>query len=298
MNIHALRLFYYVAETGSVTKAAAHLNISQPAVTSQIKKFEKELGMALFSPSGRGVTLTPFGVELWQQAGNFFTYEQQIDSFVEDYLQGRRGKLRIAATYLPANFLVPGWAAVFKAGHPDMELSITTVNTSQAFEQLKRHEADVAFYGGGAENKPVDVEWQELLRDELWFVVSPAHPYAGQTVALAEMMEQPFIMREQGSSTRARLMALCTTHGLRPPQIALQFSGLGEAIRSVIAGYGVNFISALAVREYVERGQLARVMVDGVQLYNNIAVCTRRNEQPPAAVRNFISICMATPPQG
>lgn len=108
MNIHALRLFYYVAETGSVTKAAARLRISQPAVTSQIKRLEKDLGLPLCSPSCRGISLTPFGTELAKQAGNLFTYEERIEEFVEDYRQGRKGKLRIAATYLPANFLVPG----------------------------------------------------------------------------------------------------------------------------------------------------------------------------------------------
>lgn len=297
MNIHALRLFYYVAETGSVTKAATRLNISQPAVTSQIKKFEKDLGLTLFNPSGRGISLTPFGVELAKQAGNLFTYEEKIDQFVEDFRQGRKGKLRIAATYLPANFLIPGWAARFKAGHPEIEMVITTTNSQQAFEQLKHHEADVAFYGGGAQDKPQDIDWLELFEDELWFVVSPSHPYADHTVSLQEMMMEPFIMREEGSSTRERLVSLCTTYGLKPPQVSLQFSGLGEVIRSVMAGYGANFISALAVREYVERKQLCRVRVQGIQLSNHIAICTRSNESVPAALGQFIEICRSFPPE-
>ncbi|WP_340022873.1 LysR family transcriptional regulator [Paenibacillus sp. FSL K6-1096] len=291
MNLHALRLFYYVAKTGSVTKASAMLNISQPAVTSQIKKFEKELGLTLFNPSGRGISLTPFGTELAEQAGNLFTYEERIEEFVEDYRQGRKGKLRIAATYLPANFLVPGWAARFKAGQPEMEIEITTTNSQQAFEQLQHHEADVAFYGGGAKEKPEDVDWLELFEDELWFVVAPSHPFAGRTVSLPEMMQEPFVMREEGSSTRARLVSLCATYGLKPPRVTLQFSGLGEVIRSVMAGYGANFISSLAVRDYVEWKQLARVQVEGIQLSNHIAVCTRKNETLSASQQRFIEIC-------
>lgn len=291
MNLHALRLFYYVAETGSVTKASAMLNISQPAVTSQIKKFEKELGLTLFNPSGRGISLTPFGTELAKQAGNLFTYEKRMEEFIEDYRQGRKGKLRIAATYLPANFLVPGWAARFKARHPGVEIEITTTNSQQAFEQLQRREADVAFYGGGAKEKPEDVDWLELLEDELWFVVAPSHPFAGRTVSLPEMMREPFVMREEGSSTRARLVSLCSAYGLKPPRVTLQFSGLGEVIRSVMAGYGANFISSLAVRDYVEWKQLSRVHVEGIQLNNNIAVCTRKNETLPIALQQFIDIC-------
>ncbi|MBT2293762.1 LysR family transcriptional regulator [Paenibacillus albidus] len=291
MNLHALRLFYVVAEAGSVTKAAAQLRISQPAVTSQIKKFEKDLGLPLFAPSGRGISLTPFGAELVQQAANLFTYEEHIENFVADYRLGRSGKLRIAATYLPANFLVPGWAARFKAGHPGVDMVITTTNSRQAFEQLKRHEADVAIYGGGPEDKPQELDWIELFEDELWFVVAPSHPFAGRTVSLREMMKEPFIMREEGSSTRERLFSLCRTYGLNPPQVALQFSGLNEAIRSVMAGYGANFISSLVVYEHVNRGELARVQVEGIHLTNSFAICTRSGEHQSLLVRKFIELC-------
>ncbi|MNC32614.1 LysR substrate binding domain protein [compost metagenome] len=76
----------------------------------------------------------------------------------------------------------------------------------------------------------------------------------------------------------------------------MQFSGLGEAIRSVMAGYGANFISSLAVREYVEQKQLSRVRVEGIQLSNHIAICTRSNESVPAALQQFIDICRSFPP--
>lgn len=291
INTHALRLFYQVAKEGSVTKAATALRISQPAVTSQIKRFEAELGIPLFQPSGRGVVLTPFGEELAGRAADLFTYEEQIEAFVDDYRLGRKGRLRIAATYLPANFLIPGWAARFKAKHPDAEMMITTQNSKMAFEQLKRHEADAAVYGGGLEGRPADMEWLPLLEDELWFVVSPMHHLAGRTVDLDEMMREPFIMREEGSSTRERLFALCRTYDVRPPQVALQFNGLNEAISSVMAGYGANFVSSLVVREEVERGRLARVHVRDIRLINSIAVCTRRNERRSVLLEDFIAIC-------
>lgn len=117
MNLHALRLFYYVAETGSVTKAAARLNISQPAVTSQIKKFEKDLGLPLFNPSGRGISLTSFGTELAKQAGNLFTYEEQMDEFVEDYRQGKKGSC-------VSPLLICRLISWFPAGLPDSKRDI------------------------------------------------------------------------------------------------------------------------------------------------------------------------------
>lgn len=89
-----------------------------------------------------------------------------------------------------------------------MNLVITTTNTKDAFEQLIHYKADIAIYGGGISERPEEIAWEELFEDELWFVVSPAHRYANQSIALADMMKEPFIMREEGSSMREHLFFL------------------------------------------------------------------------------------------
>lgn len=83
-------------------------------------------------------------------------------------------------------------------------------------------------------------------------------------------------MREEGSSTRARLYALCQANQVKTPKIALQFSGLNEALSAVTAGFGVNFVSSLVARDYIKRGLLARVYVQNVTAMNKIAICTRK----------------------
>lgn len=291
MNIHGLRLFSQVAKTGSFTKAAEQMRISQPAVSSQIKKFEQEIGVSLFKQHGRGIQLTVFGKELAEKAQNFFAFEEQIEGFIEDHQHARAGTLQIAATYLPANFLIPNWAATFKAANEDVNLVITTSNSKGVLEHLKQYKADIAIFGGGISEIPKEIERDELLEDELWFVVSPNHPYANKHVSLAEMVKEPFIMREEGSSMRDRLFSLCQTYQVPPPKVALQFNGLNETIRSVMAGYGANFISSIVVREYIENHQLARVYVDDIHVTHRIAICTRKNEKQNLLVSKFIETC-------
>lgn len=291
MNIHGLRLFSQVAKTGSFTKAAEQMRISQPAVSSQIKKFEQEIGVSLFKQHGRGIQLTVFGKELAEKAQNFFAFEEQIEGFIEDHQHARAGTLQIAATYLPANFLIPNWAATFKAANEDVNLVITTSNSKGVLEHLKQYKADIAIFGGGISEIPKEIERDELLEDELWFVVSPNHHYANKHVSLAEMVKEPFIMREEGSSMRDRLFSLCQTYQVPPPKVALQFNGLNETIRSVMAGYGANFISSIVVREYIENHQLARVYVDDIHVTHRIAICTRKNEKQNLLVSKFIETC-------
>ncbi|GGE30836.1 LysR family transcriptional regulator [Pullulanibacillus camelliae] len=288
MNLHALKLFLAVTKAGSVTQASQALCISQPAVTAQIKKFEKDLGVRLFKQKGRGIALTDVGEGLAEQARRLFALEEQMEDWISDYKQAKKGKLRIAATYLPANFLMPEWVAAFKTENKDAELVVTTTNSSEAFKQLIGYKADLAVYGGGLEDRPEDVDWEVLFEDELWFVVARAHRFANKELTLAEMMTEPFVMREKGSTTRERLFALCKTFNVRDPQIALQFNGLHEAIRAVMTGYGALFISSLVARDYVQSGHLARVKVQGPQLMNKFVICTRKDETPSPLTAAFV----------
>ncbi|GGA49048.1 LysR family transcriptional regulator [Paenibacillus physcomitrellae] len=295
MNLHALRLFHIIASSGSVTRASEQLNISQPAITAQVKKFEKELGLSLLKPQGRGIALTEAGEKLAAHATRLFAVEQQIEQLVSDYQSGAKGAIRLTATYLPANFLLPAWIAGFKQKYEQVEMSITTTNSAGAMKLLLNMEADMAVFGGAAEEWEESIQMEQLFEDELWFVVSPQHPYAGRQVSLEEMVKQPFVMREEGSSTRERLFSLCRTYNLPSPRVALQFNGLHEAITSVVAGYGASFVSSLVVRDYVERGALCRVDVEGIRLRNIIGVCTRRNEPLTAAADHFIQMIRQSP---
>ncbi|MGN8769107.1 LysR family transcriptional regulator [Paenibacillus barengoltzii] len=276
MNLHALRLFHVIAETGSVTRASELLNISQPAISAQIRKLEKELGLPLLKAQGRGIALTDVGDKLFTYSRRLFAVEQQIEQFLQDYKMGELGH-------------------IFKSQYEHVEMSINTTNSTDALKQLLNLEVDLAIYGGLPETYPESVHAEEMFRDELWFVVSPKHRYAGQRVSLHDMVREPFVMREIGSSTRERFMALCRTYNAQAPRIALQFNGLNETVQAVIAGYGASFVSALVVREYVERGLLSRVFVDGVDLMNTISVYTRKNEPLSPAVQRFVDLIREHP---
>ncbi|WP_339254144.1 LysR family transcriptional regulator [Paenibacillus sp. FSL P2-0136] len=289
MNLHALKIFHTISEKGGVTRAAEELRISQPAVTAQVRNLEKELGIQLLAPKGRGILVTDAGQMLASHAKRLFALERELDEAVREYKAGFSGILRIVATYLPANLLLPEWLALYKQEHPSVEVVLNTANSREAVEGLLQYDAEVAVYGGGWEEQP-GIEWEELLEDELWFIVPRNHPYGGQEITLAEMMKVPFILREEGSSTRERLFSLCRALNVSPPKVGLQFNGVNEMVRAVIAGYGAIFISSLAVRDNVERGEVERVMVNGTSLLNPIAVCTRKQEALSPAAAAFLSL--------
>ncbi|QGQ98546.1 LysR family transcriptional regulator [Paenibacillus psychroresistens] len=286
MNLHALKIFAKVALHGSVTQAADELRISQPAVTAQIRNLEKELNTKLISPKGRGIILTSSGEILAKDAIRLFALESEIEARMKAYNLGHLGSLQIVSTYLPANYLLPLWLSQFKQLHALIDCTLTTKNSTDAMESLLHYEAELAVIGGGAVNHPL-IHSELLFEDPLWFVVPTKHPYADQAVALDQMMNEPFILREEGSSSRDKLFALCKIQNAPPPRIGLQFNGLSESIRAVIGGYGAIFVSALEVREYIERGELARVYVQDVNLVNPISLCRRAKEELSPAAAKF-----------
>ncbi|REK54079.1 MAG: LysR family transcriptional regulator [Thermobacillus sp.] len=292
MNLHALRLFCAVAEAGSVTRAAERLRISQPAVTSQIKKLEAELGLPLLEADGRGVRLTEAGRLLAERAMRLFSLEADIERTLAEYREGKSGSVRIAATWLPANHLLPGPLAAFKAGRDQVELSLTTVNSKAAFELLLRCEADFAVVGGGRP-APAGLACTPFLEDEMLFAAPAGHPLAGRSVPLAEVVRHPFVLREEGSSTREKLLACCRTLNAGLPRVGLTASGPYETLRAVKAGCGIAFVSALEVRDELARGELAVIHVPDVHAVNPIALYTRQDEPLSPAARQCLDHILA-----
>lgn len=290
MNLHGLRLFYMVAKMGSVTVAAEQLKISQPAITAQIKKFEKENGITLFLPQGRRIRLSEIGRQLVKEADAIFEIENRIETLIDNYKQGKNGTLKIAGNYLSTNFLIPMWVAKLKQSNENVNIEVSTMNTEEAINQLISYEVDVAVLGSGAMKYIDKISFTKIMDDDLWFVVSTDHKYADKKVSLADIMLEPFIMREKGSYARVLLESLCYANGIGLPKIAIEFNGLHETLMASASGYGVNFCSSIAAREFVDMGKLSRVYVDNINIKNEIVICVRKNEEVSSLVKKFISI--------
>lgn len=295
MNLHAFRLFHEVVQSGGVTKASERLHISQPAVTAQLRNLERELGLKLLRAKGRGVVLTEAGERLAEQAARLFALEREIEREAQRLRDGHNGSVRISATYLPANMLLPRWIAPFKRDNPDVDIVLTTVNSRTAFDRLLRYEADLAVVGGGRD-LPEGLVREPLMEDELWFIVPADHPLADREAELERVLAESFVVREEGSSGREWLTALCRVYGAAAPRIGLQCSGPGETVKAVAAGYGAAIASALEVRDSIGRREIARVIVPDIRLDNPIGLYRRAGDPLSPAAGRFSQAITGRPP--
>ena len=286
MNLYGLIVFHHVAVTGSVTKAAEALRISQPAVTNHVRHVGEELGLTLLAPKGRGILLTEAGQRVAEHAARLFALRQDIALDLANYRSGAAGNLRIAATSLPANFLLPGWLITYRNDYPDVQVTMETLNAQSAVQALLHYEADLALIGGTGESYQ-GLTSSLLLEDELWFVVSSNHRLAGQKANLAEIAEEFFVMREPGSAAGKRLFSLFEVNGVRSPRTSLCVNGVHETLHAVAAGFGVAFVSSLEAKPSEARGDIARVYIEGTILYNPISMLTREREPLPPPAHHF-----------
>ncbi|MEK4027033.1 MULTISPECIES: LysR family transcriptional regulator [Bacillaceae] len=292
MNIHALRLFTKVAELKSVSKAAAILRISQPAVTIQIRNLEKEMGFTLIESKGRGITLTPNGEFLYKQAQRLFDLENDIENKIDQIKDSGVDDLNIAASYVPANFLLPKWLCHYKETYPSVMINVKTENTQQVIEQLLHYKADLAFVIEESKHHP-DLDYQFLMDLEYCFIVPSHHHLAEETISFEKLMDEPFILREKGSSTKDLLLALCNLHKTPLPKIGMQLYGLNESIRTVAAGFGVMLAPSIAVADYIQQKQVARVYVKDIDIKRPTYLCTRKKEIDMLPhVSHFVDIVM------
>jgi DNA-binding transcriptional LysR family regulator len=288
MNLNHLAVFHAVAQAGSMTLGAQRLDISQPAVSKQVQELERALGVHLFDRIGRRVHLSQSGEALADYAGRLFALAREAEQAMANVRAVGRGKLTIGASTTIGTYLLPGVVAAFWRRHPKVELLVEIENTEQVHRRLADLELDVGLTEGFVEDEELDAE--VFHRDELVVIAAPGHRLAGKPrVPVRALQEEPFILREPGSGTRAveeRALAR-----LKLPVRVVMALGSTEAIKRVVAeGVGLAIVSRLSVRVECAAGTLAVLPVTGLRIDRPLHLVRRRGRRDGPALQAFCGI--------
>lgn len=195
-----LKVFYTVANRGSFTKAAQDLGISQPAVTKHIKEIELHYQIKLFNRGAMKISLTPAGELLLQYASDIFALHgklafdlQAIDALV-------KGHLRIGASTTISQYVLSPLLAKFRAKLTDIQVEITSDNSSVIEHLLLDNRLDVALVENCSRNP--QIKYQDLVQDEIVLVCKIDNPYAqSDLISPKDLLKLSFLLREKGSGT-------------------------------------------------------------------------------------------------
>jgi DNA-binding transcriptional LysR family regulator len=273
LNLSEIQVFAVAAETGNFSEAARRLHLSQPAVSQQIRSLENHLGVELFLRSGRGVALADAGEVLLPLARELLDLSHRIEETMR-LLEGQvAGHLVIGCTTTAGKYMLPLVAAAFIQHHPNVQVTIGMCNCASIANPLLAREVHL----GISSTKIVrqDMECQPFFTDHVVLVVPADHPFAGRSsVQPVELLDQPFILREAGSSTCQIVQDGLAGQGLSLDQLqVVMVVGNAEAIEMAVEhGLGIAFISRLAARHGLELGRLVEVPVEGLRLERQLYV--------------------------
>lgn len=258
MNLKQLEAFVRVAETKSFSAAAKQLYLTQPTVSAHIASLEKELNTCLLVRNTKGVALSESGKELYAYAEQMLELEQKIR--VRFGLTGKQSGsvLRIAASTIPSQYLLPDIMAQFCREYPGEQLKLFETDSGGVVEMIVSHRADVGFTGTVLERG--NCTYIPFYQDEL-VVLTPAddrfREREGRSIA-SWILNEPVILREEGSGTRKEALRLLAQSGIDITElnVAAMMENQETIKRSVGSGMGVSILSRLAAREEIESGKL------------------------------------------
>ncbi|MET0623081.1 MAG: LysR family transcriptional regulator [Pyrinomonadaceae bacterium] len=286
MELSQLRTFREVAGALSFTRAAQKLNMTQSAVSHQIKALERELGEPLFIRGKRGVRLSDAGQLALSYAERIIGESDALRERMRGDDHEPRGRVRAAAATQAFVHLFARLFESFMRDHERVELSFrTTVSTEQTVADILNGAADVGFASLPLYSPALQVT--ELFEDELGLVLSPRHKLAvSGEVDVADMRGARFILFEQGASIRRATDAFFKRVDLSP-DLALESNDTYFIKLMVEHGVGVSLMPSWAVREEVEAGRLKWMRVAGHRLTRDVAVIALGRFQP-STTRAFI----------
>lgn len=237
LNFNQLRSFFAVAEHLSFTRAAQALNVGQPTITTQVKALEELYRVELFQRLPGGVVLSESGTALLAVARRIFELEADAVGLLESLGGAVTGTLRVGSV---GPFFVMKLLAALRATHPQLAITLRTGNSEAILTEVLEGRIDVAVVGGGAEDSRLAAV--PLQRQAVILFVSRRHPWAERTtVRLAEIANEPLVMREAGSRTREAFEQALRAARIKP-NVVLEVPR--EAVREAVAeGLGVGILS-------------------------------------------------------
>lgn len=286
MELSQLRTFRVIAETLNFTRAAARLDLTQSAVSHQIKALETELGEPLFVRGKRGVKLSEAGQTALQYAERVLDLTEELREHLAQRERAPVGRVRAAAATQAFVHLFAPLFEDFMRLHPGVDLTFhTTPSTDQTVHDILNGGVDAGFASLPVYAPALQVE--PLFEDELHLAVAASHRLAARSeVPVREIARERVILFEPGASIRRATDAFFAQAGLQPG-LALESNDADFIKLMVTRGVGVSLLPAWAVRAERAAGRLALLRLTGQRLVRSVALVSRRRFQP-VATRAFL----------
>jgi DNA-binding transcriptional LysR family regulator len=294
MNLKQLEAFVQVAEGGSFSKAAKELFLTQPTISSHISSLERELNARLFVRNTKEVSLSEDGIKLYKYAKQMLDLQREIEVTFGMDEEGESHAVIIAASTIPAQYLLPEVLTRFSERYPQEQIRIQETDSSKVVMQIVDHRVDIGFTGTVLEKK--HCKYIPFYKDELVIITPNTPKYQelaqGNKEDISWIKKEHVIMREEGSGTRKEAELQLKGAGVK-------FAGLDiiasienqETIKkSVRQGMGISVLSRLATADEVANGEILAFPIPNSDEGRDINLVYNKNYQMTRSAERFIKV--------
>lgn len=244
-----------------MTRAAESLHLTAPAVSMQIKEIEAQVGLPLFERQGRQVSLSTAGEYFLVHARRLLAALRDAENEMARLKKLESGRLTIGMVST-AEYYVPRLLALFRKEHPGIDVRLVVAANREALVGLMRAgEVDLSVMGRPP--KEIATRSEAIAPHPMVFIGAPGHPLLSSGhVPVAALAPYPFIVREQGSGTRAAMQQFFAEHPFEP-QITMEMSSNETIKQAVMAEMGVSFLSLHTIGLELRAGLLKLLAIEG-----------------------------------
>lgn len=290
MEIRQLRAFLAIAEAKTFTAGARRVNVTQAAISMQIRQLEEEVGLQLFTRTPRRVLLTEAGEYLLERARRIMREHDSALAEIAEVAGAEHGRLRIgSASAMFATKQLPGILQKLKDKFPNAEISVTSGTSQTLVEKIMHGEVDIAFVSLPVESSHVSID--HLFSDEIVAIAHPDHPLANDKfISAATLAGEKLILGEKGGNTRRMIDDFFDAANVRPT-IVMELSRQ-EAINQMVENnMGVGIAGAKTVDEEIRAGRLVSWLIEGAEIKWDLGLARLRGGYYSPISKEFVRLC-------
>lgn len=290
MEIRQLKAFLAIAEAKTFTAGAKVVNITQAAVSMQIRQLEDELGMSLFTRTPRRVILTEAGEHLLQRARKILREHDAAIAEIAELAGAEYGRLRIgSASAMFATAQLPTILERLKEKFPNAEITVSSGTSQTLVEKMMHGDIDIAFVSLPVETPNIQTDL--LFSDEIVAIAHPKHPLANEKfISAATLAGEQLILGEKGGNTRRMIDDFFAAANVKP-NVMMELSRQ-EAINKMVENQmGVGIAGAKNVSKEIREGRLISWLVEGAEIKWDLGLARLRGGYFSPIAKEFVYFC-------
>jgi DNA-binding transcriptional LysR family regulator len=290
MEIRQLRAFAAIADAKTFTAGARHVNVTQAAISMQIRQLEDELGVPIFTRTPRRVILTEAGERLLDRARSILREHDSAVAEIAELAGAEYGRLRIgSASAMFTTQQLPSIMQRLRAKYPNAELSVTSATSHKLVDKIMHGEVDVAFVSLPVDNSNITTD--RLFSDEIVAIAHPSHPLAKEKfISPAALAGEKLILGERGGNTRRMIDEFFAAANVRP-SIVMELSRQEAINQMVEANLGVGIAGAKAVAREIREGKLIAWYIEGAEIQWELGLARLRGGYYSPIAKEFVRLC-------